>query len=149
MVVHTLRFARHHILSRYCHNDHWRDLLFKLQIPCTSLQEVDYSRRSHFYLSANHQLNHLIQLDSQSGFVRIASIGGSPKTTVECEVSIVESCITCNASNDIVSALQKQVTSNFSEKVECRDFLASVQTLAQQTKVTSLASIEVEKFSDL
>jgi hypothetical protein len=81
--------------------------------------------------------------------VNIASIGGSPKTTVECEVSIVESCVTCNASNDIVSALQKLVTSNFSEKVECRDFLAFVQTLAQQTNVTSLASIEVEKFSDL
>jgi hypothetical protein len=48
-----------------------------------------------------------------------------------------------------VSALQKQVTSNFSEKVECGDFLASVQTLAQQTNVTSLASIEAEKFSDL
>lgn len=48
-----------------------------------------------------------------------------------------------------MSALQKLVTSNFSEKVECRDFLASVQTLAQQTNATSLASIEVEKFSDL
>lgn len=48
-----------------------------------------------------------------------------------------------------MSALQKLDTSNFSEKVECRDFLASVQTLAQQTNATSLASIEVEKFSDL
>jgi hypothetical protein len=81
--------------------------------------------------------------------VNIASIGGTPKTTVEREVSIVQSCVTCNASNDIASALQKQVTSNLSEKVECGDFLASVQTLAQQKNVTSLASIEVEKFSDL
>ncbi|EED87680.1 predicted protein [Thalassiosira pseudonana CCMP1335] len=85
--------------------------------------------------------------------ITVTAIGGTPivrttsrrleTTSVAFEATIEETCATCGFNDVVATGLFDQVSSNLVYEIERGGFATSIQLLAQEKNVTSLASVSV------
>ncbi|EED89555.1 predicted protein [Thalassiosira pseudonana CCMP1335] len=85
--------------------------------------------------------------------ITVTAIGGTPivrttfrrleTTIVAFEATIEETCATCGFNDVVATVLFDQVSSNLVYEIERGGFATSIQLLAQEKNVTSLASVSV------